>query len=336
MSLNKRLIRTNDTGGGGSTTEWIGSDDIGNLFYTEDVTGLTGWTDTAQNLSGYVRDAVFNGSVWVACGTGVWQTNDITAKSGWTQVITSGTYYGIMWNGTGWVATGDGFAKYTTNVTGASGWTNYNNVGSNGTYLTAANDGSQVFIGVRDQSGSVQEYAYSSSGFFGSLSYINTGIASNFARGTFYDPANNRYFNFGAQADLLYSSSINGSFSSVNAQGGSGGYGKMEYNGSYYVLDGGAGGGIVYSTNSISGYSYVSLSSALGWDRFQCPIWNGTSWGTGGRYTSGDKVFAFTNGTNPSGIWTGISKPAGFNGNRNLGTFPSKRPYYNAMINLGF
>ena len=331
------LYQEKQCGSLASTTEWIGSDDIGNLFYTEDETGLTGWTDSGQNLGGYVRDAVYNGSVWVACGNGVWQTSDITAKSGWTQIITSGTYYSVMWTGTGWVATGFGLAKYTTDISGASGWTNFTNVNSAGYYLGAANDGTNTFMGIRDLTSQVQEYGYNTSGFFGSLSYKNVNISSNFARGTFYDPANSRYFVFGAQANIVYSSTLNFStFYSINAQGGSGGYGKMQYNGTYYVLDGGSGSGIVYSTNSISGYAFNGIASALGWDRIAAPNWNGTSWGTGGRYTSGSNVFAFKNNSNPSGAFTGVSKPTGFNGNRNLGTFPSKRPYYNAITNLGF
>ena len=337
MSLNKRLIRIN-AGGGGSTTEWISSDDLGNIFYTQDATGLTGWTQAAgQNIGGYLYEAVYNGSIWVAgSADGIWQTSDATATSGWSRVTGAGKdSYSVMWTGTGWIGTVDNAFYYTTDVTALTGWTLIRQ-DANATYLDLANDGTKSFIGIRDESGSVQEYAYSTSGFYGSWAFTNAGLTSNFSRGAYYDPANGYYFCYGVGVNIAYATSISGSFTSVNAAGGSGGYGFMDYNGSYYVLDSNDQQGIVYSTSSTSGWAGVNINSSLSWDRFGTPVWNGTSWGTGGRYTSGDKVFAFINNTNPAGTWTGISKPTGFNGNRSLCAFPSKRPYYNAMTNLGF
>lgn len=339
MSLNQRLIRTNDTGGGGgSTTEWIASDDLGNLFYTEDVTGLTGWQQaTGVSFGGYIYEAVYNGSVWLtSTASGIWQTSDSTAKTGWSKVA-GGTQdcYSVMWTGTGWLGTINNALYYTTDVTGLTNWTLIQQT-SSASYSDLANDGTKYFLGIRDEIGSIQEFGYSSSGFYGSLLSTNAGLTNNFSRGAYYDPANGYYFCYGVGTNIAYATSITGSFTSVNAAGGSNGYGFMDYNGTYYVLDSTDQNGIVYSTSSTSGWAGFEINSSLNWDRFGSPVWNGTSWGTGGRYTSGDKVFAFRNNINPAGTWTGISKPTGFNGNRSLNAFPSKRPYYNNMTNLGF
>lgn len=346
MSLNQRLIRTNDTGGGGSTTEWIGGDESGNLFYTEDVTGLTGWADTGVSFgSSSIYDAVFTGSVWIACGgNGIWQTSDVTALSGWTQVAGSGiTFYQISWTPQGIVVAGEGKnVLYTTDATGATGWATYPNLAgaTPSSYGGVANDGSQTFFAIRDQGGSVQEYAYANDLFASSsLTYQNTGNASNYSRSVFYDPINGYYFVLGAldtSNNLRYQTALGGSFTSVLAGADSSGYGYMTYSGTYYALANGNDVEVYYSTTSTSGYSTNSLSASLNWDRIGGLNWNGTSWGSGGRYTSGDYVFGFRNNTSPAGTWTGISAPSGFVANRSQGVFPSKRPYYNAITNLGF
>lgn len=330
------------SGSTSSTTAWLASDDLGNLFYTQDETGLTGWTNAGVNLTGYVQDAVYTGQSWLAATDyGLWQTNDTTGTSGWSKKVGGNTTIrSISWTSSGIVVCGDDAnVYYTTDASGASGWANFPNINSStaASYLGVANDGSQTFFAIRNQALTTQEYAYAND-LFGSSSvtYQNAGISSNFARAVFYDPVNNYYFVGGADSNLEYQTTLGGGFTSVSAGGGSVGYSLMTYNGTYYVINTPDLNGYAYSTNSTSGYSSVNVQSAQGWDRNTAAWWNGTAWGAGGRYASGDKVFAFRNNLNPGGTWTGVSKPSGFNGNRCVAMIPSKRPYYNAITNLGF
>ena len=346
MSLNQRLIRTNDVGGGGSTTtEWIASDDLGNLFYTEDVTGLTGWTDSGQNLGQHINDAVFTGSVWIAAinGNGIWQTSDVTAKTGWSKVAGGTTeFISMSWTPEGVVVAGVGKnVLYTTDATGATGWGTYPNLAGATpiNYSGVGNDGNQTFFSIRSEAVATQEWAYANDLFASSsLTYQNAGLGSNFGRSVFYDPVNGYYFITGAlntATNLRYQTSLGGSFTSVSVAGASSnGYPNMVYSGNYYALSHATDVAIYYSTTSTGTYSSQSIN--LNWDRSSNVLWNGTSWGSAGRYTSGDKVFGFRNSTSPAGTWVGVSKPTGFNGNRSLGVYPSKRPYYNAITNLGF
>lgn len=319
---------------GASTTAWITSDDSGNLFYTQADNGQSGWTDTGVNLgTGYLQDAVYNGSVWVA-GTddGIYQTSDTTATSGWSQVDSTGTARSIMWTGNGWVASIDGDVKYTTDTTGATGWTSYSGVTGTDTHMGLANDGTQIFLAIR--AGTSDFYSYSSTDFTGSLNR-SSGPLSNFARNVFYDTVNSRYILTGKDANIVYATSINGSWTNPGNAFDSNGISRIEYNGSYYcTID-----SFTEIRTDTSPYSTSWSSTNLNGfnvDRVNGPHWNGTAWMVGMRTTSGTTVLASRADTNPNGTWTGVSAPTGFQNNRSVGCFPSKRPYYNTLTNLGY
>ena len=313
-----------------STTEWIMSDNLGNLFYTAQANGLGGWSDTGEDLGGSLNDAVYTGEVWIAAtGNGVWRTTQSTGTSGWTKVAGGTTYYSsLSVTIYGIVATGSSGVIYTTDRTGATGWTSFPNLTGNYNYQRAANDGSQTFFGIWNVN---TEYAYAND-LFGSSSvtYLVSDLVSNDSRGCFYDPVNGYYFVYGKGDQLRYRTTIGGSYSSVNGGGVSAnGYNKMEYNGSYYVTSGGQV--IGYSTSATTSFTQKALTNNYVTD----VSWNGTSWivGTNGNASS---IMQVRNSSNPSGTWTAIAKPSGFNSTSMKYAAPSKRPYYNTLTNLGF
>ena len=325
--FNSKLIGTNNAAGGGAVAEWLIADTDGKLFYTNDPTGLTGWTNSGQNVGSPIYDGVWTGSVWLV-GTeadGVWQTTDPSATSGWTQVAIPGSGYvnSISWTPSGVVATGDGRnVLYTTDPTGATGWTQFPNLTQGDLYLGAANNGSQTFFGLWSNN---SEYAYSSSLFGGTVTYLVDGFSGDQARGTHYDPVNDYYFIYGKSPGLKYRTTIGGSSTAVNT--GSTDINGMDFNGTYYLVTNGSN--IRYSTNALSGWSSQSLSGigVSGTIRITA---NNIAWSVG---TVNDGM-AFA--TNPSSTWTLVSKPTGYTGSVIYRVVPSKRPYYNAITNLGY
>ncbi len=320
--------------------EWIITDDIGNLFYTTDETGLTGWTSAGVTLeTGHMQPGVFNGSIWVVpTGNHIYATDNSSGTTGWGSVLNMGdTARNVMWTGTGWVVNGDGNNYYyTTDTTAQTGWTLYSGSTSVTTGGRIANDGTNMFAVNRD---GTNDNTYTTSNFFSAVTN-QAGLfdVNLFGRGAFYDNANSLYFKFGKKSTVYYDSDINpsGSTGFIPSATAADGYDFMDYNGTYYALGGNNQiNGFVYSTSSTSGYSVKDISTGLNWDRNNGQIWNGTSWGCGGRYTSGDYVMAFINNSDPSGTWTGVSKPTGFNGTRATHIIPRKRPYYNTLTNLG-
>ena len=320
--------------------QWIITDDIGNLFYTTDETGLTGWTSAGVTLeTGHMQKGVFNGSIWVVpTGNHIYATDNSSGITGWGSVLNMGDLAkNVMWTGNGWVANGNGNNYYyTTDTTAQTGWTLYSGSVSVTTGGNLANDGTNMFAVNRD---GTYDHTYTTSNFFSAVT--NQGglfTTTLFGRGAFYDNANSLYFRFGKTDDVYYSSNINpsGASSFVPSATAVDGYDFMDYNGTYYVLGGNNQiNGFVYSTSSTSGYSTKDILTGLNWDRNNGQIWNGSSWGCGGRYTSGDFVMAFINNSDPSGTWTGVSAPTGFNGTRAQYLIPRKRPYYNTLTNLG-
>lgn len=320
--------------------QWIITDDIGNLFYTTDETGLTGWTSAGVTLeTGHMQKGVFNGSIWVVpTGNHIYATDNSSGITGWGSVLNMGDLAkNVMWTGNGWVANGNGNNYYyTTDTTAQTGWTLYSGSVSVTTGGTIANDGTNMFAVNRD---GTYDHTYTTSNFFSAVT--NQGglfTTTNFGRGAFYDNANSQYFRYGKTDDVYYSSNINpsGASSFVPSATAVDGYDFMDYNGTYYVLGGNNQiNGFAYSTSSTSGYSTKDILTGLNWDRNNGQIWNGSSWGCGGRYTSGDFVMAFINNSDPSGTWTGVSAPTGFNGTRAQYLIPRKRPYYNTLTNLG-
>lgn len=322
--------------------EWIVTDDSGNLFYTTDATGLTGWTSAGVTLeSGHMQKGVFNGSIWVVpTGTHIYATDNSSGITGWGSVLNLGTgneAKNVMWTGTGWVVNGEGDSYYyTTDTTAQTGWTSYSGSVSVTTGGNLANDGTNMFAVNRDFT---NDNTYTTSNFFSAVTN-KAGLfdGSSFGRGAYYDDANSLYFKYGKKSTVYYDSDIDpsGSTGFIPSATATDGYDFMDYNGTYYVLGGNNQiDGFVYSTSSTSGYSTKDVSTGLNWDRNNGQIWNGTSWGCGGRYTSGDYVIAFINNSDPSGTWTGVSKPTGFNGTRAQYLIPRIRPYYNTLTNLG-
>lgn len=312
-----------------STTEWIMSDDLGNLFYTQQANGLGGWSDTGEDLGGTLYDAVYTGEVWIAAtNSGIWRTTDSTATSGWTKVAGGTTAFISLSVTTSGIVAAGYEVLYTTDRTGATGWTSFPNLTGSYLYQGVANDGSQSFFGIWNVN---TEYAYAND-LFGSSSvtYLVSDLVSDDSRGCFYDPANGYYFVFGKGDQLRYRTTIGGSYLSVNGGGqAANGYNKMEYNGSYYVVSGGQV--IGYSTSATSSFTQKTLTS-----NFVTDIsWNGTSWicGTTGNTSS---IMQVRNNADPSGTWTTVAKPSGFNGTTMRYAAPSKRPYYNTLTDLGF
>lgn len=322
-------------GGNASTTAWISTDQSGNLFYTQADNGQSGWTDTGVNIgTGQMFDAVYNGFAWVAAtSAGLYSTSDTTATSGWSQIDASSNWTAVMWTGTGWIAGGDGEVKYTTDEYGATGWTDIGSVTSGDRFLGIANDGTQTFFGIRDGISNPQ-YAYTTTNFFGNITGRTSGPLSDFNRGAFYDNVNSRYVITGKDTNLAYATSISGSFTKPGAAFATGGIDEVDYNGSYYATS--ADNTVVYGNTDLYSTSWTTTDlSSHNIDRISSPIWNGTAWMAGARNTSGSVVMVSRENANPNGTWTGISAPTGFADNRSIGVFPSKRPYYNTLTNLG-
>lgn len=320
-----KLINTN--AGGVAPAEWIIGDPDGKLFYTQDPTGLTGWTDSGQNVGSAIYDGVWTGSVWLigTAANGVLQTTDPTATSGWTQVAVPGSGYvnQISWTPNGVVATGDGKnVLYTTDPTGATGWTQFPNLTAGDLYLGVANNGSQTFFGLWNTN---TEYAYSSSLLGGSVTYSVESFLSDDARGVHYDPINDYYFVFGKSPGLKLKTTIGGSSTTIST--GNSDLSGMDFNGTHYVV---AGNSLVsYSTNALSGWATQDVSS-IGISNVVRVTANNSVWALG---TVND-VMAFS--SSPAATFTTVSKPTGYTGSVIYKVIPSKRPYYNAITDLGY
>jgi hypothetical protein len=335
MSLGKRLISGAAAGPGPSTTAWISSDMSGNLFYTQAANGQSGWTDTGISVgTGYINDAVYNGLAWVAAtSAGLYSTSDTTATSGWSQIDASSNWSTVMWTGTGWIAGGDSEVKYTTNEYGATDWTNIGSVTSGDRFLGIANNGTYTFFGIRTSS-STDVTAYTQTNFFGNIVGRRGTPLGGFLRGAFYDNVNSRFVIIGGDPSIAYSTTVGGSFTEAGNAFPSNGIDEVDYNGSYYATS--AANTVVYGNTDLYSTSWTTTDlSGFNIDRLTYPIWNGTAWMAGTRYTSGSVVMASRENSNPNGTWTSISAPTGFADNRSVGVFPSKRPYYNTLTNLG-
>lgn len=324
MSLNKRLINTGATGG--AVPEWLISDTDGKLFYTNDPTGLTGWTNSGQNVGGAVYDGVWTGTVWLLTGQdGVWQTTDPSALSGWSKVAQpgTGTSNQISWTPSGIVATGDSRnILYTTDPTGATGWTQFPNITAGDLYQGVANNGSQTFFSLWNTN---TEYAYSSSLLGGSVTYLVENFLSDDARGVHYDPINDYYFVFGKSPGLKYKTTIGGSSTTIST--GNSDLSGMDFNGTHYVVTG--NNLVSYSTNALSGWATQDVSS-IGISNVVRVTANNSVWSL----STVNGVMAFS--SNPASTFTAVPLPTGYTGSVVYRVVPSKRPYYNAITNLGY
>jgi hypothetical protein len=146
MSLNQRLIKTNDAGGSASVANWVVTGSYNQLVYTTDLTlsGSTVWTSCNHPLTGtnIPYSIAYNGVSWVV---GSWDNGSAISRIlvstdgvNFTQVYTNSTRLStyMVWNGTYWTAkTSDGFF-YTSDATATTGWNQYSglNVGGATSY----------------------------------------------------------------------------------------------------------------------------------------------------------------------------------------------------------
>lgn len=331
-----------------STTAWLTGDNVGNLFYTQTDSGLSGWTAGPQlgSARGWFRDAVYNGSGWLAVfDTGVWATTDTSATSGWVQTKSfSTTGIGCMWTGGGWIVNDRYDAYYTTDTipNGSTTWTTFD-LGSVIVAGGLANDGSNSFISSRGSPDFRIKWD-----LFNALTTPSSRtqhlITGYFGRGAYFVPdghstGNDVYLSTTTHPNSFYYTVNSSDWSTATVLtkniGATASY--FDYNGSYYAFADTTNCKITRTSGNLvsGGYSTTTLTS-LGIDRMTQIHWNGTSWASGCRSTSGNSNMAiFRNASDPYGTWTAVSTPSGFNGTRTLRVIPSKRPYYNAMTNLG-
>ncbi len=141
MAINKRLINTKQQGSS-STAKWVASTSLG-LAYTTDASALTGWTDVAISPFGGRGEGppLWNGTAWVAVGRS--GSNDIAYSSDGVTWSTTGVADGggsnVGWNGDYWLVTTSNSAYYTSDVNGATGWTEVSN-GLNGETAASSNN----------------------------------------------------------------------------------------------------------------------------------------------------------------------------------------------------
>jgi hypothetical protein len=138
MALGKRLINTNDAGGG-SIAKWVAATGSG-IAYTTDPSAATGWTSAGNPFGSRGEGVLWNGTAWVATGRSTYAGAYSPDGINWTSIttITPGGS-GIGWNGDYWLMTTDSSAYYTSDATGATGWTQVTN-GINGTTSGSANN----------------------------------------------------------------------------------------------------------------------------------------------------------------------------------------------------
>ena len=331
-----------------STTKWLTGDNAGNLFYTQADSGLTGWTAGPQlgSTRGWLRYAVYNGSGWVAgFDNEVWATSDTSGTSGWTLTKgNTGLVMGLMWTGGGWIAIGRYDAFYCTDTIpdGSTSWTTFDlgNVNVSG---GVANDGTNSFLASR----SFPEFRirwHLLNALTEPTSQTTHDIVSYFGRHAYFVPdgagsGNDVYIATTTHPNSFYYTVGNSDWSSatVSLKGIGATASYFDYNDSYYAFADSTNCKITSTSGALTtgGYSSTIITS-VGIDRIGQIFWNGTSWGAPARSTSGNTYFAvFRNASNPNGTWTGVTKPSGFNGTRSIGLFPSKRPHYNAITDLG-
>lgn len=331
-----------------STTAWLTGDNVGNLFYTQTDSGLSGWTAGPQlgSARGWFRDAVYNGSGWLAVfDTGVWATTDTTGTSGWVQTKSfSTTGISCMWTGGGWIVNDRYDAYYTTDTipNGSTTWTTFD-LGSMIVAGGMANDGSNSFMASRGSPDFRIKWS-----LFNALTTPSSRtdhlITGYFGRGAYFVPDGHSSGNDVYMATTTHPNSfyytVNGSDWSTATIltkniGASASY--FDYNGSYYAFSDTTNCKITSTSGNLVSGSYSSTTlTSLGIDRMTQIHWNGTSWASGCRSTSGNSYMAiFKNASDPSGTWTAVSTPSGFSGTRSLRVVPSKRPYYNTITDLG-
>ena len=128
MSLNQRLIRTNDTGGGTSVAKWIVGTNDGRIGYNtnEDLSGT--WAISPTIFSNRCECALYNGTAWVVGGDGTYTLAYSSDGVNWTGInLSNENGQTIGWNGTYWLLGTGTTAYYTSDPTGSSGWTQVTN-----------------------------------------------------------------------------------------------------------------------------------------------------------------------------------------------------------------
>lgn len=340
-----------------SSIAWVTGDDSGNLFYTGQADGLTGWTAGPQlgSSEGYLNDAVFNGTIWmIAMDGGIWKTEDTDGLTGWTKIHTpNNAPHQVMWVSNGWVWA-DRYRIYSTsdtNPTTSSTVNVFYDSSTSSTYTVRgrmSNDGSRAIQGVRDQQSNVEEWNYSNIGLnnITSMSDRDMNFTAGFARGMFWDDSTSNYILYGIQSNIRYSTIVNPNNTGISAASSKtlplSQVDLFDYNGTYYIAARSSTSTMVVSsaTNFTGTWSSATSVGSVGSeiDRMSAYHvgWNGTSWGMGCRNTSTNtNMCLIRNASDPAGDWTGIAQVGGFSGNRTKGVWPSYRPYYNTLTNLG-
>lgn len=146
MASNKRLIAA-----GAATlssripacsgAKWVTANGDGTIGYTtsEDLSGS--WSKTSQIFSTRGECVLWNGTAWVMGGRGTYTLAYSSNGTSWTGINLGGQIgQTIGWNGTYWFLGTDSSGWYTTDATGASGWTQV----TNGLDGDTANGGSNV------------------------------------------------------------------------------------------------------------------------------------------------------------------------------------------------
>ena len=135
-----------------SIAKWVACTGSG-LAYTTDLTAATGWTSVSSQPFSTRGEGppLWNGIAWVAPGRGgnsmAYSSDGVT----WTGLNTGGGGDGanIGWNGTYWLLTASNGAYYTSDATGATGWTAVTNSLNGATASNANNiiwDGTQWVV----------------------------------------------------------------------------------------------------------------------------------------------------------------------------------------------
>lgn len=129
MGLNKRLISSEVGGGATSTTEWLMSNDSGDLYYSQDA-DASSFSKSSHSFGARLMMAVYDGTIWVAATTntnaGLYYTTDTTGLTGWTSTgaTASGGFKVVIRTDDRWFAISDGRSEVftTTDLTASSGW----------------------------------------------------------------------------------------------------------------------------------------------------------------------------------------------------------------------
>ena len=261
---------------------------IYSTFTTATSTDAKTWSGSKSSpFSSQANGAAYNGTLWVAVGSGDYAIATSTDGENWTgrsSPLSNG--YAVAWNETIWVAVGEGTASIATSTDGIN-WTARSNplnvtargVAWNGTYWLAVGSGTYMDELFTDQ---ISVYRYT--------------VAKSYD-GSYWTPVT-----YNPDPNYLNTDDANNKFP-LKTIGNS-----VAWNGSYWIV---VGSGINSNPAYNDSTTIVKSSDGDTWNVCLNPInfnaigikWNGTLWVAVGQGTA--SIATSTNGTN----WTARRSP---------------------------